>query len=324
MRSRSSGRNRLCMAWLGISCAVIVFWHLSLLFGRSYSNDFDIICEVSRRVAAGGKLYVDAVDHRGPLMYAPMVFRWLTSPSWDVVFVRSVILESVLNVATICLMARAVYEAHEDDEHADVLVAIAGLTAVVLMGRIAVAEVETRVLPGCMLAALSVLRERRGVAVRSWQWFVVGLFAGYALWAKFPLCGVFVVVLVYGAISCGCGHMVRPFLLAMFGVALVSVVAFGVVLRFSDMSELLGGYVFASGGGYFWQMLSNGLATLMQWNVDIARWAFGITVGLLSAACLVRHAGGIGNSIVLCVAMLPVYVILLMPYPAYYRGPLVV
>lgn len=328
MRSRSSGRDSVCMVCVAVTCVVVAVWHLSLLFGRSYSSDFDIICEVSRRVAAGGKLYADAVDPRGPLMYAPMVFRWLTSPSWGAVFVRSVVLESLLSAVTVCLVARVVHEAHGDGEHVGSVVAIGCLAVVFLTGFVGAAESETRVVPGCLVAVLLVLRERRGVPVRWWQWLLVGCFAGYTLWTKFPLCGVFVVILVYGIVVCGPARMARPFLLAMCGVAIVTIVALAIVMAFSDLPLVLSGYLFASGGGYLWRMLSGSFSELTYGAVPLVvfkfvRWALGLCVGVFTFVCLVRRAGSLHGALVWCCVALPVYGILLIPCPSYYREPLI-
>lgn len=325
MSSKSFLRDH---AWVVVAaCLCVVYGVMYATYAYQYGSngDFDIISEVSRRVAAGGRLYVDAIDQRGPLMYLPQVLRWHLMPDWHAAFLAECVCCWVMACVMSFVACRIVHETGYARYQA---LAVCGM--LVLWPVIFMSEVEMVAMPGALVAVLLVARVIRGTRVPSWGWVVVGLFAGHVLWSKFPLCLLFVIVWSYGAMRVGVRRMLRPLLLALAGVAVMTVVALAFVAVASDFRAMLDRYLLDASSGYFSKVVVDSfnvyfveVSSLVRcWNIVLV--SAHVFMWLSSSVVLVRSVSGWRRRVVLGVLLLVLGVFCLSVTFKYYHLSLLV
>lgn len=162
--------------------------------GPCHSADWDLMSEVGRRLALGERLYVDAMDQKGPLCYATYALEWLVARTQANAYVLSNVAIWALLASSSLIAARIVEEDGKPWAHP---LAQALLVGVIIVPHVGC--VEEWLVPFGLLGVLWVKRLARGVPVAAWCWVVVGLAAAFAVWAKFTCAAQFVFLLCYAA-----------------------------------------------------------------------------------------------------------------------------
>lgn len=275
-RQRSSVRDH---AWLLIPLLfALVHEAIYAIEANSFPNncDFAIMAEVARRVAHGARLYVEAIDQKGPVLYLWWARMWRMCGSYHSFFAVMCVVEWAFRAVSTLLVCRVFHEEGRDEFGA----MAAGLLLVLGCG--SVGKVEMYAMPFVLYALLLVRREIRGMRGSIAQYGVVGFGVAFTAMMKWPACLMFALVAAYG-VGTRCWRAVLRGVGIAAVSALMSVVALLVwSLSYTDVFSICEQYLGASGVGYVANIASSGLPC-----VDAIAWLKFLLFATLSVASLV-------------------------------------
>lgn len=275
-RQRSFVRNH---AWLLISLLFVLAY--GIIYAIEANNfpsngDFAIMAEVARRVAHGAKLYVEAIDQKGPVLYLWWARMWRMCGSYRSFFTVMCVVEWAFRAASTLLVCRVFHEEGRDEFGA----MAAGLLLVLGYGSIGKAEMY--VMPFVLYALLVVRREIRGTRGTIAQYGVVGLGAAFTAMTKWPACLMFALVAAYGIGTRHWRAVLRGVGIAAVS-ALMSVAALLVwSLSYTDVFSMCEQYLGASGTGYVANIVLSSLS-----GVAVIVWLKFFLFATLSVVSLV-------------------------------------